>query len=489
MPPQETYGFMDGSKFTQQGVQVAAPSVATLQAGVPTEMLQKNSLSFPPTTPPQDPSGFVSGISSTTDQAIKEAQALQQQTETPAMSAATQERSGLKDTLSSLYDKAFGKSAALKQEEQNLGLPEADKRLADLNVQIAEKSAAFDKQFAKAELNPEATTNFVAGQQAAIRRQQATEIGALASVQAALQGNIKLARDRAKTSVDLQFEPIEQQITKTERFLDLNRETLSEEEKKQSQVMELTLQKQKETLATQKEARAFALENAIESPYYQIGKTVYRTSDGKPYSSEKEFFADGGDRTFSNVAIVNGSAQKEKDMVIKLANEYPDAGIQINDSLGTAQSKLEKSKLYKDQVRGPVGGGGGTVTERLLTDQQQIIKNASAALRAEAQGSKDGKSNPETYRRFKEDFIGAGGTDTDFKSALSIEQYISRNNQQGDLAQSDAKTTETKPQYLNDQFFKSAFGLKDKQVKQYMERVNALRNAGQTDDEILKSFQ
>lgn len=46
------------------------------------------------------------------------------------------------------------------------------------------------------------------------------------------------------------------------------------------------------TRAEQAEARKLAREYGITSPFYIEGGTVYRTSDGKPYSSEEQFFND-----------------------------------------------------------------------------------------------------------------------------------------------------------------------------------------------------
>ncbi len=59
------------------------------------------------------------------------------------------------------------------------------------------------------------------------------------------------------------------------------------------QIAELTYDFAKElhdgTALDQKEAKAFALENGITQPYYQIGSTVYQTSDGYAFKSEEDF--------------------------------------------------------------------------------------------------------------------------------------------------------------------------------------------------------
>lgn len=46
----------------------------------------------------------------------------------------------------------------------------------------------------------------------------------------------------------------------------------------------------------------FAKKNNIDKPFFITSEgAVRRTSDGKPYSSPEEMFADGGERDWSNV--------------------------------------------------------------------------------------------------------------------------------------------------------------------------------------------
>ena len=54
--------------------------------------------------------------------------------------------------------------------------------------------------------------------------------------------------------------------------------------------------------------KKLALENNITQPFYDIGGTIYRTSDGKAYATPEEFFADGGARDFSNAQKLSGSS-------------------------------------------------------------------------------------------------------------------------------------------------------------------------------------
>lgn len=110
-------------------------------------------------------------------------------------------------------------------------------------------------------------------------------------------------------------------------------------------------------------AQQFAYDNRITQPFYDIGGTVYRTSDRMPAHNPQEYVAMGGKGDFSDVQKIDlqklQQQQTEQSLVTDLAAKYADAGISSNDSLATAQSKLQNSKIYKEQVRPPSSGGGG----------------------------------------------------------------------------------------------------------------------------------
>lgn len=62
--------------------------------------------------------------------------------------------------------------------------------------------------------------------------------------------------------------------------------------------------------AEQDIARQNAIQLGVSQPFYEVGGTVYRTSDGKAYSSSEEAFAEGVSRDWSNVQKVSGSSAK-----------------------------------------------------------------------------------------------------------------------------------------------------------------------------------
>lgn len=72
-------------------------------------------------------------------------------------------------------------------------------------------------------------------------------------------------------------------------------------------------------------------------------------------------------------------------------------------------------------------------TETKDTKKSQIIDAAVNALESERRVSQDHYSNPNTYRQYLRQYIQAGGTETGFKAAVSITDYILPSNQRGDL--------------------------------------------------------
>jgi len=84
-------------------------------------------------------------------------------------------------------------------------------QLQEINKQIASANAAFEKASVDNQGRP-VLNAMIGGQESLIRRQQASEIGALTSMAQALQGNITLAEQTAKNAIDIKYEGIQNQI-------------------------------------------------------------------------------------------------------------------------------------------------------------------------------------------------------------------------------------------------------------------------------------
>lgn len=325
----------------------------TPEQPVSTSTLSASALTYPDGTPTKDPNAVVSAIQANIDPAFKsaleQATALRDATATSGMSDLEKQQNDLYDQFQADSKLLEGKAAAYKAKESELGVDQTLKQLQDENLKLTELSNQFDTAYNN-ENSRLTTMGDILGSQSEIRRQQAVEVGAQAAKVAALQGNYELASSRAKEAVDLQFAPIEQRIQNTQAFLQLNEARLTREEKKQADKLTLALDLQQKALDKQKEARQFALENGINSSYYEMGGVVYRTSDGKAYSTPEEFFKDSGQKNFAAVQHVDQTLKQQRDLVVSLAANYPDAGILPTDSLPTATAKLKRSAKYQSEI-------------------------------------------------------------------------------------------------------------------------------------------
>jgi len=102
----------------------------------------------------------------------------------------------------------------------------------------------------------------------------------------------------------------------------------------------------RQELEDQLAAQEFNLKYNIpkDKPFYAIGGTVYRASDRKPAHNEAEYVAMGGKGDFSDVFALTGDEAIERDLVLNLAKNAPEAGIMPGDSLASATAKYKQAK-------------------------------------------------------------------------------------------------------------------------------------------------
>ena len=184
---------------------------------------------------------------------------------------------------------------------------------------------------------------------------------------------LKLAQDFVNNSLNLKeldYNTSRQALldaaTLTGQTIDFSRNSLNDLVERQQYEQQL-----------QEKAQQFAIDNAIDQPYYQIGNKIYDTAsrtlkfvnnngtilsaDGsKAYSTPEQFFKDSGISSFDQIYHLNSTTVADKNAVLDLRQKYPDAGISATDSFAVASSKLGNSRIYQDQVRGPVGSGGSS---------------------------------------------------------------------------------------------------------------------------------
>jgi len=109
----------------------------------------------------------------------------------------------------------------------------------------------------------------------------------------------------------------------------------------------------------QKEARALAREYGITSQFYNEGGTIYRTSDGKPYSSAEQFFKDAGVQSFDQAKQTGILTDLGESIAMKFQREQFERSVFESDrnfgrgvfesDRGFNRGVLESDRAYKLQ--------------------------------------------------------------------------------------------------------------------------------------------
>lgn len=237
---------------------LSAPLVPLTTTISSKDLVEKPSYQLPDTS-------ALTGEISSIDAYVKSLEALSQKLTTPELIAAEKKQTDLTSELETLLNKLTGKETRLAEEETKLGLTADIKALQELNLQIAQKTAEYMQGEKTIEGQP-IPAPLIQGQLGELKRQQAIDIGVLEVRRQALQGNFELSQNLAKRTVELEFAPIERQIEYIKTFLDLNKEVLTKEEKKRTEMINDILDKGKQELEELKKEKYTVFDLMIRYP-------------------------------------------------------------------------------------------------------------------------------------------------------------------------------------------------------------------------------
>lgn len=211
--PEESAGYQN---YLQN---IKTPSVDSLQTQTP---INVNS-TIPPNT--VDTAGTMVASVPTVSKSIQD-----YITElTPPKTETQQKAEGLTEDISSLLEKTAGRTQSQQEAEVSAGVPELKKQLADLNAQILSKNASYEATNTAVE-GQAIPMSLIIGQQAQVRKAQASEIGMLQARALGLQGRVQFAQDTANKAVDLKYSYDEDQLKIKKAQLELILPSLSKEE-------------------------------------------------------------------------------------------------------------------------------------------------------------------------------------------------------------------------------------------------------------------
>ena len=148
--------------------------------------------------------------------------------------------------------------------EAKYNVPQQYDRLEELNLQIADLTGSFDTaiQAEEGEVRP---IEFITGRQAFLQNQKATQVGALAAVQAALQNNIALAEQRVDRTVQREFQALEAELAADEFEYTENKDELERRDKKAADALAQGLEERRRVLDQRKDERKAVMDLAIEA--------------------------------------------------------------------------------------------------------------------------------------------------------------------------------------------------------------------------------
>lgn len=255
-----------------------------------------------------------------------------------------------------------GRGQEQLQAEQQIGVPQFSKELADVNSQIKQQSAAYEKQIRDIEAGAGRlglTTSAVTGQQGAVARAAAADIGLLQAKALGLQGQLQAAQETVNRAIDLKYADKEAEYkTKLQQY-NLIKDQLTGEEKRRGDALAYALKKEETALADEKQKQKDIQTLAIEA-------------------SKNGFKGDiSGAKTVNEVLQkISGflMSPKEKLEVEKLKGDIAKNTLEL----------LQAKKIIGGTTGSPVGdiiAGSSKYGDKRLTDSQlEKIQKATSAL-------------------------------------------------------------------------------------------------------------
>lgn len=309
--------------------------------------------------------------------------------------------------LEGLIPEQAGRGAALAAKEMELGVPEKRKMLADLNAQILSKSAQYDYTVQSIEGKP-IPMDFIIGQQAQVRKMQASEIGLLQARALGMQGQLEAAQETANRAIDLQYEVVEDKIKIKLQQLELVKPLLDKEETRFAEARRRKLEDEmraiEEQKASQKTNLGIVLESGVAKRFMNRSGEFVRASDGKAYSTPEEFFKDAGVTSFQE-AYAKG-----------LVEDYGASG-SSNSELNKLLTPTEAARL-----RVPYGTTRGQAAE--------MNKTPAATLRTTTPKPPPGPPKPGIPPSPKNPFLGKAITANSVRQrAVALKNYAAASGQ------------------------------------------------------------
>jgi len=362
-------------------------------------------------------------------------------------------RTSLTDQLKSSFEELKPKGTDLIAEQEKLGVSETTKKIQNINEQIAQLTGQYDKQEIAVEGQGRGiTTGIVAGQQARIRRQKAIEVGSLATVAQALQGNLALAKQTAQETIDLKYSSIEQEIENQKTLIDLNYQDMTAQQKKRADTLSIQLQARQEEIDNKKleESRRYDLavkiaengasqdrvKSVVDSPNWE--EALYNAGESLVELATDELLSP---TEASNLGVPYGTTEKQAatmgivpksvlnpqdkiDQEFKMSKQVDSSVKESKKSQG--QVRLMNTSIEQARIAEANGESLGAASQGILVTFQKILDPTSVVRESEYARSAEGLSIMSQlegkYQQLKQG--GAGVTIKELETFVSLGQEL-----------------------------------------------------------------
>lgn len=241
---------------------------------VPTDQITNGGpLNFPPTPPSDNGAGLVASAigglsnpvmtpSSSTPSFDQSIGGTGDYTQDPNYQKALQGLGTSQSIYSGAVSSAPTATSILDTAQGQFGLNDKLTTLNNANADLAATKAKYDVASQQAETQGIQTgtpTVYYQGQQAAIQRQAAVDVGAKAAIQAAAQGNYDRAQSLANQTAEFRYKDVQDKINRLKDFVAMNQENLNSAEKKAIQRIDAQQKLQQIKLDQQKQVFTWKL--------------------------------------------------------------------------------------------------------------------------------------------------------------------------------------------------------------------------------------
>lgn len=208
-------------------------------------------------------------------QSIPSLQDITQQMQGTSQTERTQQ--SLSERLLGSLSRLGGRSEAQLKAEQQVGLPQFQTQLTDVNNQLQalqKEALAIPLQLQQDVQGRGVTTGGLAPIQTGQLRQNAIKSLTLSAIGQTLQGNIANAQAQADRAVALEFAPLEAEVETLKQAYMMNKDFLEREDKKRADALNFQIQERTRLLNNEKEEKKYVSDLMLKAAQYGASPDV-----------------------------------------------------------------------------------------------------------------------------------------------------------------------------------------------------------------------